>query len=242
MNRLPILRDTVLRPGRRALPHQAGPVETLQGSTLGQAGDLLRAGLIKPPGYEEGRSEGYAAGLQKGLADAAVQIAEEIDSRQRRLAIQLSQAETRLASEQSRRVAVLDGLIQAVEKAAEAQAPSLERQAIALALEALCKIAEPNAGRQQLLVDLVKKGLTHLRSNALLSVRMHPVDLAELTSNADGRALVEQRASARWTADSSLERGACLLDSDHGQLDTGLHTQLARLRKLWAEAGEGATE
>jgi flagellar biosynthesis/type III secretory pathway protein FliH len=242
MNRISILRDTVLRPGRRALRQQAGPVEVSQSSTLERASPLSRPELVIRPGYEQGRAEGYAAGLEKGLADATARIAEEMDTRQRRLAAQFSQAEARLATDQARQFAVLDALIQALEKAAFVQAPALERQAIALALEALCKLAEPNAGRQQLLVDLVKKALTQLRGNALLTIRMHPADLAELTSTADGRALVEQRASAQWAADPSLERGACLLDSDHGRLDAGLHTQLDRLRELWAEAGEGAAE
>lgn len=242
MDHTPILRDTVLRTARRALRHHGNLSQAPLAPSPDSAGKALRAGSNDQPGYEEARVEGYSAGLEKGLAAATLRIAEEIDARKRHLVTQFNQAEARLAADLARQVAVLDGLIRTVERAADAQLRTLEGQAIALALEALCKIMCPNAGRDQLLVDLVKQGLTRLRDNALLAVRMHPADLAEMTSSPGGRALVGQRPRVQWTADSSLERGGCLLESEHGSLDVGLHAQVDRLRELWASADSGEGE
>lgn len=221
----PVLRNAVLSGQRRLL--RAPP----------QVASNISAGAAMPAERskdEEARAKGYAEGQRQGLADAAARIADEINARQRHLAAQFDQAEAKRAADHTRRLATLDNLAHTLGQAGDTQLRAIEVSAIALAFEALCRVLGPDTGREPLLARLVQQGLAQLRGHSLLRLRMHPQDLAELPSSTEGQALVERHAAARWVADPTLERGACLLDTDHGSLDASLHTQLARLRELWS--------
>lgn len=185
---------------------------------------------------------GYAEGLRQGLADAQTHLAREIDLRRQALDTQAEQAEKRRQDEQGQRIAALEQLLQTVQKALPERFLALERGAIELAYEALCRVCGPHAeqhtgaGRAGLLADILRQGVHQLRGQPWLGLRLHPRDHDALMASDAGRALLARHPELRVQIDASLEPLAAIIESDHGQLDVSLATQLARLKDLWAHA------
>jgi len=195
-----------------------------------------------PSAAQQGFEEGRAAGLQQGLADAEALLAREVESRVQVLKTQWEQAEQRRKEEHAQRQATLEALLQAVQKAMPERFLVLERQAVELAYEALCKILGPQAGepvhgRAGLLADLLQQGMRHLKGQAWLGVKLSAQDHAALMNSEAGRALSERHPEMPFVIDPSLAPLDVVIQSDHGQLDVGLNTQLTRLRDLWVAAG-----
>ncbi|HEX5682652.1 MAG TPA: FliH/SctL family protein [Ideonella sp.] len=196
------------------------------------------APAVPAPGFEEG----YAEGLRQGLAEAQARIEREIESRWQAQKSQLDHAERRRTDEHAHRIATLEAMLQPMQKAMPERFLALERQAIELAYEALCRVCGPHAeqergvGRAGLLADLMRQAVQQLRGQAWLGVRLHPKDHAVLLGSEAGRSLVERYPQVRFAADAALEPLAIVIESDHGQLDASLQTQLSRLRDLWAQA------
>jgi flagellar biosynthesis/type III secretory pathway protein FliH len=82
--------------------------------------------------------------------------------------------------------------------------------------------------------DLVKRGLEAFPVGSRVEIHLHPDDLAALRSQSelpgsDGRA-----ADIQWTADPSVERGGCTLETPHrvvdGRVDLALRDLYHRMR------------
>jgi flagellar assembly protein FliH len=190
---------------------------------------------------------GHAEGLRQGLAEAQARIEREIEQRLKNLQAQVDQAEKRRQEEHGQRIAALDQLLQTVQKALPERFMALEREAIELAYEALCRVCGPHAeqhagaGRAGLLADILRQGVHQLRGQPWLGVRLHPRDHGALTASDAGRALLERHPELRVQVDPTLEPLGAVIESDHGQLDVSLGTQLARLKDLWSHAGRADT-
>jgi len=185
---------------------------------------------------------GYAEGLRQGLADAQTRLEREIELRRQALHTQAEQAEKRRQDEHGQRIAALEQLLQTVQKALPERFLALEREAIELAYEALCRVCGPHAeqhaglGRAGLLAAIVRQGVHQLRGQPWLGLRLHPRDHGALLASDAGRALLARHPALRVQVDDSLEPLAAIIESDHGQLDVGLAAQLTRLKDLWAHA------
>lgn len=125
---------------------------------------------------------------------------------------------------------------------------ALERQAVELAFEALCRVCGPQSeqadgsDRAGLLVDLVRQGIGQLRGHALIGLRLATSDYSAFIESETSKALLQRYPELRVSVDSSLEPLGCIVESDHGQLDVGLATQLSRLRELWAQGASGSSD
>ncbi|WP_439384748.1 hypothetical protein [Ideonella sp. YS5] len=185
---------------------------------------------------------GYAEGLRQGLADAQTRLDREIELRLQALQKQAEQAEKRRHDEHGQRIAALEHLLQTVQKALPERFLALEREAIELAYEALCRVCGPHAeqhtgaGRAGLLVDILRQGVHQLRGQPWLGVRLHPRDHDALVASDAGRTMLARHPELRVQIAPSLEPLAAIIESDHGQLDVSLATQLGRLKDLWNRA------
>jgi flagellar biosynthesis/type III secretory pathway protein FliH len=243
-----VLRGPALEPHRRVLvgpasqvPAASAPPVRPMGGAHSQAPAKVASEPSGGPAYEAGHAEG----LRQGLADAQALIEREIETRWQAGKSQIEQAEKRQAEEHAQRLAALDALLQTAHKALPERFLALERQAIELAYEALCRVCGPHAeqtaglDRAGLLADLLRQGVHQLRGQPWLAVRLHPRDHGALLHSEAGRSLFGQHPQLRIQVDPTLEPLGPVIESDHGQLDVGLATQLARLRELWLQAGEG---
>lgn len=191
---------------------------------------------------------GYEEGLRRGMAEASTRIEKELETRWQAHKQQFEQAERRRGDEHTQRLGALDAALKTIQKALPERFMALERQAVELAFEALCRVCGPQseqadgADRAGLLVDLVRQGIGQLRGHALIGLRLASSDYTAFMESEPSKALLERYPELRVTVDPSLEPLGCIVESDHGQLDVGLSTQLSRLRELWAQAGDGLTD
>ena len=241
MNTPRVLRSPALDAQRRAT---VGPLAHTPAAAMAPAMSAATPLSTPSPAFDAGHAEG----LRQGLAEAQSRLEREIESRWQAQKSQWEQAERRRADEHAQRLAALEAVLQTVQKAMPERFLALERQAIELAYEALCRVCGPHAGQEPgtdragLQVDLLRQGVHQLRGQAWLGVRLNPRDLAALTGHEAGRAFVEGHPQVRFTPDSTLEPLGATLETDHGQLDVSLAAQLTRLRELWVHAGDDSVE
>jgi flagellar biosynthesis/type III secretory pathway protein FliH len=231
-----VLRSPALGDQRRLLGEAASPA-----ARTPTAAPALAPGT--PAGSTAPQFDaGYAEGLRQGLVDAQARLEREIDLRRQALQTQVEQAEKQRRDEHGQRIAALEHLLQTVQKALPDRFLALEREAIELAYEALCRVCGPHAehnagaGRAGLLADILRQGVHQLRGQPWLGVRLHPRDHAALVASDAGRVLLARHPELRVQMDPTLEPLAAVLESDHGQLDVSLGIQLARLKDVWARA------
>jgi len=164
------------------------------------------------------------------LVDAPTKIDQEVDRRYQALKSQCELAERRRSEEHRQQMASLEALVHTLQKAIPERFLALERQALELAYEALCRICGPldvqgPAGdRGGMLADLLRQGLTQLRGHLALQ------------RSEQARALLTPLVHV--TEDNTLLPLSIVVETDHGHLDISLSTQLERLKELWLSASE----
>jgi flagellar assembly protein FliH len=244
-----VVRNPPLGQERRALGGSASPAIS-PSSIAPQAFALPTAPVPATPSTEAVRESdvGFDEGLRRGLDEANERIEKELETRWNTHKQQFEQAERRRSDEHTARLAGLDAMLKTIQKALPDRFMALERQAVELAYEALCKVCGPQpeqaagSDRAGLLVDLVRQGIGQLRGHALVGVRLGTADHTAFMQSEASRALLDRYPELRVSVDPSLEPLGCIVESDHGQLDVGLATQLARLREVWAQETLGSPE
>ena len=108
------------------------------------------------------------------------------------------------------------------------------------------KLAEKIIGREIKLdnatvVEIVSTALRTARQNELLTVRVHPADLALIQAQ---RERLDPAGRARFldiVADPRVRHGGCIIESESGTVDAQLETQLRVLeRALFARASSNS--
>jgi flagellar assembly protein FliH len=161
------------------------------------------------------RAEGHAEGLEAGLAESREQVAAALSA--------LSQAAA------------------GVQAARGDAADALERDAVELAL-ALCEklVAGALAVQPERVVDVVRGALRRLAERRRVVVLVNPDDLETVRAAAAGfGAELGGIEHCDVQAERRVERGGAIVQTDEGQVDACVETQLARAREL-VEAELGA--
>ena len=166
---------------------------------------------------ESARREGFAAGRDEGLKSAA----EEIDTRAAEEAARRTQASLATAAP----------AVRAAAKSLEAQRRQWQSEweltAVQLAVEIAGRLTRQQiAANPALILDRAREVLALASGHGDASLRMHPADLDALGEQAD--ALTDGTA-ATLVPDPTVEAGGCVLQTDAGQIDAQLSTQLDRL-------------
>jgi hypothetical protein len=78
--------------------------------------------------------------------------------------------------------------------------------------------------------DLVKQAATHALNSEKVVVRLHAADLAMLREAGALDASLPSGALVTWVADKAVALGGCVIETDGGELDARLETQIDRLR------------
>ena len=156
---------------------------------------------------QERAQAAFQEGSQQGDAAARRQISGQTDAMLQRMA---------------RTIEEISGLRQRGRHEAETDIVKL---ALAIARRILHRelTIDPEA-----ILGLVKASLDKLDVRELHRIRVHPENAAQLEKHFDRMGLPRRLAV---TADASLERGAAILDTDHGSLDASVETQLAEIER-----------
>jgi flagellar assembly protein FliH len=120
--------------------------------------------------------------------------------------------------------------------AVETGIAGLEDVAVAIAFEALCKLLGTSAVTPDGIRALVREAAAHAINNEKVVVRVHPGDLATLKSAGTLEAALPSGTAVSWIADKGVELGGCVVETDSGELDARLETQIEKLRQTLVAA------
>ncbi|QDU94586.1 FliH/SctL family protein [Lignipirellula cremea] len=88
------------------------------------------------------------------------------------------------------------------------------------------------AAQPQITLDLVQEALELASGVGKVRIRLHPQDHQALGAEVQSLAAAFQKiSSAEVVADPKIERGGCVLQTDFGEIDQQIPTQLARLKQ-----------
>lgn len=114
----------------------------------------------------------------------------------------------------------------------------IEDSAVEIVFEALGMVLGAALQSREGVLAQVRQVLARIRNRDMLTVRLHPHDLALIDN---GAAFGPAPAGAiQWLADESLSMGGCVLIGAEGELDARLDTQLAAFRRSLGQARAAA--
>ena len=158
-------------------------------------------------GYEEGRQAGIAAGEKEVLARADTSR-QEVHQHLEKLSRALSQE--------------LSGALR-----------QLQDDSTEIAFAAVCRILGDRAVSREAIEGCVSQQIAAHPGTARLVIRLHPSDAQMLTLSGVQRQFTTAELDIR--PDPSLVSGGCVIETDHGQYDATLETQLRKFRALLDE-------
>lgn len=159
----------------------------------------------KKKGYAEGRQEGLLKGLQQG----------QLDGEEKCQAV--------WAEKQAR----LDELLDSVSEARLAAVHDIGSEFVPVVFAAMAKIVGKLALTPEFVLAMVKEALLNVRQAEQLLIRVHPDDVVLLRAD-------QQLAQLSVVADESVQAG-CIIETDCGEIDAQLHTQLQGLKNILLE-------
>ncbi|HRI55465.1 MAG TPA: FliH/SctL family protein [Anaerolineae bacterium] len=225
------------RPSVRPERHKAGVAELPTMDAMPQA---LSADLLREQTLAHAQREGYEAGMARALKEAQPRIedrvqaatAERIAQMERETLAQLQKRQRELEASWVERMEALESLLKRVPMALAARLDALEPQVVELALEFACRLLGPDGDRRGLVEAWVSQALSRLRGEPT-RICLHPQDLALIHESEWARSLIRQFPGLEWAADTSLDAGGCVVDSESGSLEARLDQQVGRLLDAW---------
>jgi flagellar assembly protein FliH len=163
--------------------------------------------------------EGYARGLADGERKAA------------------AAAQARVTDA----VTILENITGQMSEVASLAPSVLEENIAALAVIVARQIvAREVALDRQLVAELVRRALTEFPIDQSVRIRVHPLDLAQLTMAVGGAggtdaAPITGNREASWLADARVARGGCLVEGRDRIVDGRVDTALERAYRRMAE-------
>jgi flagellar biosynthesis/type III secretory pathway protein FliH len=137
-------------------------------------------------------------------------------------------------------LAVLDGVSGQMREVASLAPSILEENIAALAVIVARQIVAREVSLdRELVAELVRRALTEFPIEQAVRIRVHPLDLAQLTTAAGGSggdaAPITGSREASWLADPRVARGGCLVEGRDRIVDGRVDTALERAYRRMAE-------
>lgn len=164
--------------------------------------------------FKEEAESARELGRQRGLQEGRLAGREEVKQS--------------FAEEVSRIRSVADKLRYVMESGIRGQ----EEIMASIAFEAVCKVLGEAAVTRDGILALVRQATAQTLGNERLVIRLHPGDLSTLQDAGGLDAAAPSGASVSWASDQDIELGGCVVETDGGELDARLETQMERLSSL----------
>lgn len=123
-----------------------------------------------------------------------------------------------------------------LQQVTESGIKGMEDIAVAIAFEAVCKMMGSAAVSREGILALVQEAASHAVASEGVTVRLHPGDLAALQSAGALDPALASGDKVEWVADKEIVLGGCVVETDSGDIDARLETQIAALRKTLLQA------
>lgn len=223
-----IIRSPVMLAGKRKLTSH--PSECQEGALRDPKETIAANGAHKNAGAQ--RSEELVEQVRRSIL---TQIKSEAEAA-RELGRQRGLQEGRTAGQEESRQAFAVELARVrsiAGKLSDALASGIggmEDLAVAIAFEAVCKVLGEAAMTAEGMRAQVRQAAAHAKNKERLVVRLHAADLSALRDAGALNGILPADKAVSWVADSSIELGGCVVETDGGGLDARLETQIDRMR------------
>ena len=112
---------------------------------------------------------------------------------------------------------------------------------VSLVVEATEKILDYKVETDQTLIEsLIKQGIGRVTKSHLVSIRVSNEDYNHALSI---RPMIiassDKIEDIEIKRDPTLPNGSCIIDTDSGSIDSGIHTQLEQVKKLFDDLLQG---
>ena len=97
--------------------------------------------------------------------------------------------------------------------------------------EALKKCLNEEAGKGDLVVNLVGEALLKAQDRVHLKLHLNPADMNEIEAHRNELQLTVGAAEMELIADARIERGGCVLDTEDGTVDVRLNTVVDKIKE-----------
>jgi flagellar assembly protein FliH len=190
------------------------------------------------PDPGQAMADARAAGYERGLADAQARIAADFERRDAQRQAQAEAARAGMARAEQERGEHVQRVLAQLGRAHEQALHDIERQAAALAFEAVCRVLapavdDPRPAQAALAAAFVRQAMAATHGGAAqVALRLHPRDLQALGAGPAH----DLAPHVRWIADPRCEPLSVVLEGRGGRVEAGLEHSLGQLRSLWAEA------
>ena len=167
---------------------------------------------VKTVAVEAGKQQGYAAGLQQGLAEAKRQMSEQLKQ-----TADICNAMVAAAEQDARRILL------------ESE-PKIIELVLAISRKIICDEVEE---RPAVVLGLVRGALERVRDQNQIVIHVSPEDYEFiLQSRQILQSVVGAERSLTLTADAVLGKGGCLIETSFGTVEAGIDTQLESIRRV----------
>jgi flagellar assembly protein FliH len=223
-----IIRSPVVLAGKRRL---TGPGSRLQPEQPAAA-DKTTAAQAPPAEAGAQRTHELVEQVRRSILTQVKSEAEAARELGRQRGLQEGRAAGREESQQAlaTELARVRSIAGKLSEALASAIGGLEDIAVAIAFESICKVLGEAAMTEAGVRALVRQAAAHAKNQERLLVRLHAADLSTLSAAGALNAIVPSGKNVSWVADSSIELGGCVVETDGGGLDARLETQIERMR------------
>jgi flagellar assembly protein FliH len=197
-------------------------------------------------GYQEGWEQGLKEGLAQGREDGAAAGRHEVLTQAKDVIAAAAQeaahdaakrANEQVEKEASQRWSIqkakLDALLAALPGQISQRLDAAQDDMLLLCMDAVVHVLGKTAVEPERIRDAIRQAMARLRARPLVSVELHPSDLAALQTLPAWVQWCDQHAAGlRWIASERMESGGCILTSADGSLDARLDLQLKAFRDV----------
>lgn len=136
-----------------------------------------------------------------------------------------------LMRQRAQLVEIQNGILRSMEKALPTLAVQLEKDLIAVALEAARRVVQGAPLSVEAVEAAVRSGIAELQDTAEYQVRLHPEDLTLLQTVQSTVLPSGSNTRVGFVADGTLPRGGCLIHTQHGAIEVNREKMFERLKE-----------
>lgn len=113
---------------------------------------------------------------------------------------------------------------------------SFERLVVGTAVELARKIIKREVQNETMINDVVKDAISKVVGANEVRIKFHPIDLKELNTYSRNLINSSSFSKVKLEEDDRIERGGCLIETEIGNVDARISTQLEELRRKLEES------
>ena len=201
-------------------------------NAMGQSAATTKDGVAAPKGvqdsasksdgFEIGREQGHAAGLEAGYTQGCIEGRQTGEKEVRNRDSAARQA-------QSAQLARLDSMLRALPAQLDQRLREAEDDMVALCMTVIGRMLGEFASTVEGTKALVRQAVGELAAQPVAIIHVHPSDLVGLQADLVWQSGIAAAGKITWLGDPAIALGGCVVSTPQGDLDARLETQLAQL-------------